>query len=524
MGAKASVTPIYGAEVSPAHLRGALVMNWQLFDALGLALGFAANLMVSVTGDYSWRFQVASVVIPTICLLSLVWTIPESGRWLLKKGRYADAFNSFCAIRPTPLQAAAELFYADAQLQAESEFLGRSRRHEAADDRFSPRGKSRSERESAIELEDLERINNRGHVAAHPGREARDRGGCLTLPARFKRIWDIIRDEKADVDLDDYQRCAKYSYYTGRIAQLFRIPRIRRATTAALVMMISQQLCGINILQFYSTTFFHDPKVGSDSLLGPGLSFGFGLANFIFTFPIYHFIDTRGRRFLLLASYPGMIFSMLGACLSYTIDNESRRLIAVVIFLFTFVFFYSWGQGPVPFAYSSEVFPQINREAGMSFVVFANLFGAGILALVVPQLTPALSHSSQQSNSKSGESRLLGIFTGLNVIALILIFFFVPETAVATRDVDEARGQGLVYISLEELNYIFQASTGKHIEYQMTVMIPWARDMMRWKWRRFVGGKKEDRPEEPEPLFTWIQAEELHEMNERTSDSSEQSG
>lgn len=35
LGAKASVTPIFGAEVSPSHLRGMLVMNWQLFDALG---------------------------------------------------------------------------------------------------------------------------------------------------------------------------------------------------------------------------------------------------------------------------------------------------------------------------------------------------------------------------------------------------------------------------------------------------------------------------------------------------------
>jgi hypothetical protein len=114
---------------------------------------------------------------------------------------------------------------------------------------------------------------------------------------------------------------------------------------------------------------------------------------------------------------------------------------------------------------------------------------------------------------------LLGIFTGLNVIALILIFLFVPETAVATRDADE--GQGLVYISLEELNYIFQASTSKHIEYQMSVMVPWGRDMMRWKWRHRVLGKREERPEDPEPLFTWIQAEELHEMNERASDESE---
>jgi hypothetical protein len=68
---------------------------------------------------------------------------------------------------------------------------------------------------------------------------------------------------------------------------------------------------------------------------------------------------------------------MLGASLAYNIDHETRRLVVVVLFMFLFVFFYSWGQGPVPFAYSSEVFPLLNREAGMSFAVFANLFGAG---------------------------------------------------------------------------------------------------------------------------------------------------
>jgi hypothetical protein len=101
-----------------------------------------------------------------------------------------------------------------------------------------------------------------------------------------------------------------------------------------------------NILQFYSTTFFHDPELAANSLLGPGLSLGFGVANFLFTFPIYGFIDKRGRRFLLLSSYPGMIVSMLGACLSYNISNETARLSVVVLFMFFFVFFYSWGQGP----------------------------------------------------------------------------------------------------------------------------------------------------------------------------------
>lgn len=87
MGAKASVAPIYGAEVSPTHLRfshclptslnqgtdsrnrGALVMNWQLYNAAGIFLGFAANLMVSQIGENKWRYEVASAAIPALVLL-----------------------------------------------------------------------------------------------------------------------------------------------------------------------------------------------------------------------------------------------------------------------------------------------------------------------------------------------------------------------------------------------------------------------------------------------------------------------
>jgi len=30
------LVPVYAAEVSPAHIRGSLVMNWQLFVAFGI--------------------------------------------------------------------------------------------------------------------------------------------------------------------------------------------------------------------------------------------------------------------------------------------------------------------------------------------------------------------------------------------------------------------------------------------------------------------------------------------------------
>lgn len=39
MGAKAATVPIYAAENSPAAIRGALVMSWQMWTAFGIFLG-----------------------------------------------------------------------------------------------------------------------------------------------------------------------------------------------------------------------------------------------------------------------------------------------------------------------------------------------------------------------------------------------------------------------------------------------------------------------------------------------------
>jgi len=101
---------------------------------------------------------------------------------------------------------------------------------------------------------------------------------------------------------------------------------------------------------FYSTTFIRDvngPKAGiPNSKPALWLSWGFGLANFLFTLPAYWWIDTRGRRFLLLATYPGMILSMLGACLSFLGPSDTGKEASVSFFMFLFILCYSLGQGP----------------------------------------------------------------------------------------------------------------------------------------------------------------------------------
>ena len=95
-----------------------------------------------------------------------------------------------------------------------------------------------------------------------------------------------------------------------RFVELFTIPRVRRATWASGIVMIAQQMCGINIISFYSATIFKES--GVDDYTALFASFGFGLVNFAFAWPAVWTIDTFGRRALLLFTFPNMFWSLLG--------------------------------------------------------------------------------------------------------------------------------------------------------------------------------------------------------------------
>ena len=86
-------------------------------------LGFSANLVVINAGAITWRLQLGSAFIPAVPLLIGIYFVPESSRWLIKKGRHAQAYRSLLRVRNTPLQAARDLYYIHAQLEAERALL-----------------------------------------------------------------------------------------------------------------------------------------------------------------------------------------------------------------------------------------------------------------------------------------------------------------------------------------------------------------------------------------------------------------
>ncbi|RSL79992.1 hypothetical protein CEP51_006905 [Fusarium floridanum] len=234
-----------------------------------------------------------------------------------------------------------------------------------------------------------------------------------------------------------------------RFVELFTIPRIRRATWASGIVMIAQQMCGINIIAFYSATIFKESGISDYTALWA--SFGFGIINFIFAWPAVWTIDTFGRRTLLLFTFPNMFWTLLAAGLCYLIEpnveNSSARIAAVATFVYLFCAFYSPGEGPVPFMYSAEVFPLSHREVGMSWAVATNNFWAAVLSLTFPRMLIAMTATGA-----------FGFYAGLNLVALVLIFLFVPETKQKT---------------LEELDYVFGVPDRTHANYQLKTVLSW---------------------------------------------------
>jgi len=100
IGAASMLSPLYISEVAPSKNRGTLVSLYQLAIVIGINLIYFVNLMIASWGDEmwnietGWRYMLGSGVIPAFLFLVLLFTVPESPRWLVKKNRDEEAADT----------------------------------------------------------------------------------------------------------------------------------------------------------------------------------------------------------------------------------------------------------------------------------------------------------------------------------------------------------------------------------------------------------------------------------------------
>jgi sugar porter (SP) family MFS transporter len=108
IGLASGISPMYIAEISPAHLRGRLVSLNQVAIVFGILLaqivnwliarpvprGASANdILISWNGQVGWRWMFAITAVPSLLFLIASLLVPESPRWLAGKGRHYEAFR-----------------------------------------------------------------------------------------------------------------------------------------------------------------------------------------------------------------------------------------------------------------------------------------------------------------------------------------------------------------------------------------------------------------------------------------------
>jgi SP family sugar:H+ symporter-like MFS transporter len=212
-------------------------------------------------------------------------------------------------------------------------------------------------------------------------------------------------------------------------------PAMFKRVIIAMLLQVLQQATGINPIMSYGALIFKD-------ITNAGIYSAFFISsvNMISTIPALRWVDTYGRRTMLLIGAVGMIIGHLFAAILFTatcngnVDDAGCPkvggwFICLGSAFFVFNFAISWG--PICWIYPAEIFPLSTRAYGVTLSTAAN-WAMGAVMTEVVKLFPHLNING-----------VFFLFAGLCCICLVFVYFICPETkGVMLEDIDELFHKG----------------------------------------------------------------------------------
>ncbi|GAA5961564.1 hypothetical protein JCM8115_006720 [Rhodotorula mucilaginosa] len=102
-GFETSTIPTWHAECAKAHSRGFAVFIEAAMISTGTMIAYWIDFGFSyLDNSASWRVPIALQCIFAVALVALLLFLPESPRWLVSKGHYAEAQKVIAALEPAP--------------------------------------------------------------------------------------------------------------------------------------------------------------------------------------------------------------------------------------------------------------------------------------------------------------------------------------------------------------------------------------------------------------------------------------
>jgi MFS transporter, SP family, arabinose:H+ symporter len=93
IGGSSVLGPLYIAEIAPAKWRGRLVGFFQFNIVFGILLAYFSNYLIGTLslGAADWRWKLGISAVPAALFFLMLFSIPRSPRWLVKRGRLKEA-------------------------------------------------------------------------------------------------------------------------------------------------------------------------------------------------------------------------------------------------------------------------------------------------------------------------------------------------------------------------------------------------------------------------------------------------
>lgn len=414
VGMASMTAPLYISEASPARVRGALVSTNGFLITGGQFLSYLINLAFTKAPG-TWRWMLGIAGLPALVQFILMLSLPESPRWLYRKGRQEEA------------EAILRKIYPSKDVDTEIQDL-----KESVEDEIKETG-------------DLENVS------------------FWTKMKTLFQTKTVRRGLIAGVGLQVFQQFVGINtvmYYSPTIVQLAGFASNQTALLLSLV------TSGLNALGSIVSIYFID-RTGRRKLLIIsliGLIVSLGLLSAVFqqttthsphvskletshfaqyTCPDYSLSSSSGTwdcMKCLKASSPDCGFCASssnklfpGACLIsndtvkdvchgesrlwYTRGCPSKYGWLALVGLALYIIFFSPGMGTVPWIVNSEIYPLRYRGLCGGIAATANWVSNLIVAQSFLTLTQAI-----------GTSWTFLIFGGMSVLALFFVLIYVPET------------------------------------------------------------------------------------------------
>jgi MFS family permease len=200
-------------------------------------------------------------------------------------------------------------------------------------------------------------------------------------------------------------------------------PGARRALIVVSVFFIFQQITGINVPLYYGPHVLGPVFSGGNASLlhttvaGIEVTLIMTAVNVAATYLGFRWIDSRGRRFLAIGGYTGMIVFALVSALGLAFLSGDARLVVIMIGLDFFIASFAVGVGGTGWTLQGEVFPTAVRGQAAAFCAMIDWLANFFLIEVFPVWQNAISLAG-----------VMVCFAALCALAIAFIWRFLPET------------------------------------------------------------------------------------------------